>query len=242
MLNDGASLPASLQQRVPTREQLLAHAVCVDADRWRRLTADLGLDQPGNLFGLDRWVNISRGDILRMADGEITPSTATQLLYASLAWGLGVKARRLPTRLESLTNDGVPKRLEHAWTAVREGRSPRECYEVLLTPKGRGRIYYFGPAFSTKYLYFASGTRKTPQCLILDAVVAKNLRPIAWPASPTAAWWSETYGRYCDLLGRWATAMDAPDPVGPDQIEMAIFKLRPGFRPVGARPCDPLVG
>lgn len=165
---------------------------------------------------------------MRIADDTISTTTAVQLFYASMAWGLGTKARRLPTRLQSLNDDGVPQRLEDAWAAVREGRSPSECYKVLVTPKGGGRIYYFGPAFATKYLYFANGTRDMPGCLILDAVVSRNLRPLAWPASPTGGWWPETYGSYCDLLARWASELNTPsNTVGPDQVEMAIFKLRP---------------
>ena len=112
-----------------------------------------------------------------------------------------------------------------AWTAVREGRSPQSCYEVLLTDRGRGRIRWLGPAFATKYLYFATGLHRPPACVILDAVVARNLRSLtAWPASPTYGWWPATYGRYCHLVTRWARDASSPEhPVWSDQIEKALF-------------------
>jgi len=146
------------------------------------------------------------------------------LLYLSLAWGLGTKASRLSPRLTALSKnmDRAPGLLREAWSATRTGQSPQTCYEILLSPKGRPRIPWLGAAFATKFLYFASGANPAPQNLILDAVVAKNLRESAWKASPTSGWWSETYASYCTLLARWAAESDQ----APDQVEMMLFHLR----------------
>lgn len=227
MIDLDAPLPDVLLPLVPTREELLhLHPITVDADRWRRLATELELPLPGATFGEDRLVALSRGDVLQVAEREINGDNAVQLFYASQAWGLGTKARRLPTRLRALTRDGSVQLLEDAWSAVREGRSPAECYELLITPKGRTRLFYFGPAFATKYLYFAGGMRLRARCLILDAVVADRLRPHAWPQSPSTGWWPETYDRYCELLKRWAHQLEGTGvPVAPDQVEHAIFAL-----------------
>lgn len=227
MIDLDARLPELLRPLVPTREELLqVHPIRVDANRWRRLTAELELAQPGELFGEDHWVTLTRGDVLGYAEREINSDNAVQLFYASQAWGLGTKARRLPTRLRAITHDGSTQLLEDAWSAVREGRSPAECYELLITPRGRARLFYFGPAFATKYLYFASGMEVIPSCLILDAVVAARLRPYGWPNSPGSGWWSETYGRYCELMQRWALELEGTGlPARADQVERAVFAL-----------------
>jgi len=226
MLNEGAQLPEALLAHIPTREDLLQHGVEVDWARWRKLTAELGLSEPVGPFVGPGRTTVSRGDLLRMADSPITSTAAVQLFYASLAWGLGRKARSLANRLRPLGDAATQKRLAEAWSAVREGRSPEECYESLISQTGAGRIPFLGPAFATKFLYFATGTRQEPQCLVLDAVVATKLRSIAWPDSPTTRWWPSTYGRYCALLARWARESHSEDmPVAPDQLELALFRL-----------------
>jgi hypothetical protein len=114
-----------------------------------------------------------------------------------LAWGLGTKGRLLRTRLDWFSRDpAAPTRLVQAWTAVRDERAPQECYETLLTPRGRPLIKYFGAAFATKYLYFAHGLTQTPKNVILDQVVATQLRGSAWPAAPTTGRWYSTYQHY----------------------------------------------
>lgn len=226
MLDDGAGIPSELLSRIPTRDGLLDHRVEVDRSRWQLLSSSRGLPPPaGPLLGVGP-VSIARGDVLRTADAAISMDSAVQLFYASMAWGLGKKARNLHRRLQALSSEATRQRLADAWEAVREGRSPVDCYEMLIDPKGRGRIYYLGPAFASKYLYFATGTTAAPRCLILDGVVARKLRPLVWPNAPTAGWWPATYGRYCALLERWAVEQSLLGrPTQPDQIEMALFRL-----------------
>ena len=224
VLDENASLPPALAARIPSREEVLNHEVSFDATRWRRETNELGLPGFEPRLGNEGVAELKRRDIMQLADGAISPASAVQLLYASMAWGLGRKARNLRQRLAGLQGEGTPERLVEAWTAVRDGRSPQECYEVLLTARGRGRIRWLGPAFATKYLYFATGLYRPPSCVILDAVVARRLRPLAWPGSPTYGWWPSTYGRYCHLMTQWAKTADPSDnQVFPDQIEKALF-------------------
>lgn len=231
MLNLDAPFPTVLVAALPTAQQVADHSIKVDAGRWRGLLRSLPLPEAGPVFGdADGWIEMSRRDVASLADADISPDNAVQLLYATLAWGLGGKARLLPTRLEQFAkNDAAPELLAGAWESVRAGRDPQECYELLLTPRGRARVSYFGAAFATKYLYFAHGTDHAPRNLILDQVVATRLSPYAWPDAPTSSWWSSTYRRYCDLMGSWARQagdLQARE-VRPDQVEMALFRLTP---------------
>ncbi|PRZ15612.1 hypothetical protein BCL67_10872 [Nesterenkonia sandarakina] len=99
-----------------------------------------------------------------------------------------------------------------------------------MTEGGAGKIKGLGPAFATKFLYFAEGSTNEPRHVIIDKVVSTNLRRDAWPESPTAAWWPETYERYCNLLARWASeASERPEvnrTVRTDEIELALFKRK----------------
>lgn len=230
-LQDDAPLPDVLRQHLAgsTRADVLGHDVEVRPGRWMAQTAKRGLPAPVGRFASGDTFRISRGQVLAAADNDITPENAVQLWYAAMAWGLGTRARSFYQRLDGLADDFDTNNalLVDAWAAVRSGAEPQDCYRVLLTEKGATRITFFGAAFVTKYLYFAHGTTTPVRNLILDEVVATNLRPHGWPESHTGAWWPTTYQRYCDLLGAWAR--DATEargaPVQPDEVEKAVFQL-----------------
>lgn len=219
------SLPAEVAARLPSRSKMLSHAVMVDAARWARETERHGLPAPTGTLAEHEQVAISRADVFEHADADITAESALQLLYLSLAWGLGLKARMLRTRLRCLSeHDGHGDLLAHVWERVRAGADVRECYELLTTGRGAGRIRYFGPAFSTKYLYFAQGTTAEPRLLIMDKVTTTRLR--AWyPNLATAGWTPPTYAWYCNLLAAWAEQAESRygTRFTADQIEMALF-------------------
>jgi hypothetical protein len=219
------ALPQDHRDRIADRECLLNHSIMVDPRRWQSELHKRSLPAAGGqLASSANKLEVKRGDVFRSADEEVTDTNALQLLYLSLAWGLGTKASRLSPRLTALAKniDRAPGLLREAWTATRSGQSPKTCYEILLTPKGQPRIPWLGAAFATKFLYFASGSELIPQNLILDAVVARSLRGSAWKASPTYGWWSDTYANYCDLMARWADEANA----APDQVEMMLFRLK----------------
>lgn len=219
------ALPQDHRDRITNRECLLNHWITVDPRRWQRDLHERSLPAAGGqLAASANKLDVKRADVFRLADEDVTDANALQLLYLSLAWGLGTRASRLAPRLTALARniDRAPGLLREAWTATRSGQTPKTCYEILLTPKGQPRIPWLGAAFATKFLYFASGSDLIPQNLILDAVVARNLRESAWAASPTYGWWSDTYANYCDLMTRWANEANAT----PDQIEMMLFNLK----------------
>jgi hypothetical protein len=197
--------------------------------RWRTAIAAAGLPAPTGVMGTDETFSLDRAKILDFASGEITDDNALQLLYLSLAWGLGWKGFRMTSKLRGIgqtDRSTTTTLLVQAWEAVRAGAPSQDCYEVLVTPEGRPRIKQLGAAFATKYLYVATGSG-TPRTPILEAVVANSLRPIAWEDAPTTAWWSSTYARYCDLLSRWASeaSRHTGEPVRVDQIEKMLFSL-----------------
>ncbi|MCC3265900.1 hypothetical protein [Arthrobacter gengyunqii] len=156
------------------------HSIEADGNRWQKALADRDLpalegplSNPGLTF-------VSRGDVFELGAREITPENAFQLLSYSLAWGLGMRARNFNKRLDGLAEDPerAAKLLVRAWTVVRSGERAEDVYSILTTSKGKAWITQFGPAFSTKFLYFAQGPDVPPRYLILDEKVASHLHEV----------------------------------------------------------------
>lgn len=229
MLNIHASLPADIRTTLPGPEAVMGQAISVDGARWGRALSERSLPPlSGKLADSDR-IMVNRQDVFNRGDQKLTIENAFQLLYYSMAWGLGLRASRLHQRLDSIAEhqDTAGELLVRAWESARVGAPVKEAYSLLTTSTGAGQIPWFGPAFSTKFLYFAQGNGAEIRHLILDKIVASNLHKDVWPNAPTGAWWPETYERYCSLLTRWAAESSKSPQVNrtvrSDEIEFAIF-------------------
>ncbi|WP_104055650.1 MULTISPECIES: hypothetical protein [unclassified Arthrobacter] len=231
MINADAPLPEDLFAALPGEDAVLGHAIAVNCDRWQDALSTRGLPPLQGALAGPGVTKVSRGDVFELGVREITPPNAFQLLYYSLAWGLGGRAPRLHQRLNALAahQDRAGELLVDAWQAVRNGESAQDVYGVLTTDRGAGRIPWLGPAFSTKFLYFAQGQDVPPRYLILDQVVARNLSDV-WPGAPKAAWFPDTYARYCAVAGSWAEQaterLDGSRKVRADEIEFVLFNRR----------------
>lgn len=242
MLNEDEPLPDDVFARLPGTSAVMNHAVSVDTDRWKRALAARGLPSArGKLAGTNS-TTLTRKEVFDLGDQTPTVENAFQLFYHSLAWGLGTRAPRFHQRLDGLASrqEKASELLLAAWQMVREGAPTHEAYGTLTTSRGAGRIPWFGPAFSTKFLYFSQGSTVEPRHVILDQVVAKNLRHDAWPQAPTAGWWPETYERYGRLLSHWAREagerLDKRRHVRADEIELTLFRRHlPIVRPASER-------
>jgi hypothetical protein len=235
MLNPDAPLPDHVYNRLTSRVPVLNQSVKVDATRWQQALHIRRMPMPVGKLASRGQVALTRADVFAVADQDPEPEAAIQLLWHTLAWGLGPRAQRLHARLDAIADqDGASKRLVEAWVSVRDGDDPKTSYQILTTDRGASRIRWLGPAFSTKFLYFAQGQAVAPTHLMLDNVVATNLQATAWPDAPTAGWWPITYGSYCALMQGWAAEASGRSgrEVSADEIEFTVFKDR---RPASAR-------
>ncbi|MBC2590391.1 hypothetical protein NPA35_00670 [Rhodococcus aetherivorans] len=90
-------------------------------------------------------------------------------------------------------------------TAAGLSRTDPEKTYALLYPGNRTLIPFLGPAFFTKFLYFAGAGAPTQPSLILDSRVATALHRAGWTSLGTRGGWpAQTYRRYTALLARWA--------------------------------------
>ncbi|WP_424307558.1 hypothetical protein [Gordonia sp. (in: high G+C Gram-positive bacteria)] len=114
----------------------------------------------------------------------------------------------------------IPRSSPHLSFEAR--RDPLAAYS-LLRPGRRNAIRYLGPAFFTKFLYFAGGGDPHHRSLILDSRVASTLRTHGWDSlraggnRPAA-----TYSRYTELIARWSSELGCRG----DVIEMWLFDSR----------------
>lgn len=233
MINLESPVPRAILEDLSGPRAVMNHVVNVNSDRWQKVLSDRGLPVPEDKLASGGRIMISRAEVFKL--GQQVPSRAAsfQLLYHALAWGLGLPASWLHLRLDGLAEDPdrAAAKLEEAWLATHAGRSPSEVYTILTTERGSGRIKQFGPAFATKFMYFAQGPTVMPNLLILDSVVAGKLRGEIWPDARADAWAPSTYEAYCQLLERWAvqatSLLGAGTPVRADQIEYTLFKTKP---------------
>lgn len=182
---------------------------------------------------------LNRADVwAHAADAQQDDASALRLLWHALAWGVG---------LDSLRNEG--RRLDAiAADPHRAARLLQEAAALSLTqlepayavlhPRGAGLIKQPGPAFGTKYLYFAGGGAPNHPSLILDARVATTLKQAGWTSLPTGGWLASTYRRYSDLMARWCAELSTLNaPCTGDMLEFALFHKSRRF--ARSRPAAP---
>lgn len=184
---------------------------------------------------------LSRGRVFEVAEQAYAAGEWLPLLVASYAWGQGRNGYG-PHRLAKVLGanpDKVEGALQNS-VAKLQTEGSVEAYKAL-----RGTVTWLGPAFFTKFLYFAgriAHPAKGPSPLILDGRVASSIRGIAedvyssadlpdpgglaawlWP---NAGWSPYRYGVYLDWaqkVTRQVHAASAAWPARGDLLELALF-------------------
>lgn len=184
---------------------------------------------------------ISRGDVFDIAKSARSDGEWLPLLAATFAWGYGPSGLGYARFLKIAARDGVEESLKGA-VDVLDAAGSVAAYKQL-----QGEVRGLGPAFFTKFLYFAQGTRPLPPGpLILDARVAASCRTLArtclleagtdaqltdeltsWQWGQTG-WTAHRYGVYLDvvtgLAEHLAESSEGRWPTGrPDVVELALF-------------------
>ncbi|MET8719980.1 8-oxoguanine DNA glycosylase OGG fold protein [Streptomyces misionensis] len=232
--------------------------------RYARGTASHGIDYlPSSWTAVEPWPasladrsvpgprTVTRGDVTAVAVAASRSENWAEAFVASQVWGYGRRGYG-PGRTRTV--------LDHSWDGEvfdwavsllrREG--PVVAYEKL------NGVHRLGPAFLTKFLYFAGlvlPEAKGLPPLILDMRLARVLRRHAtnvghdaghdWAAPIAARIWRDggwTSHRY-DVYLRWMHAINSRLttevngwPASPDILELALFASawHPQVRPPGA--------
>ena len=185
------------------------------------LAKGIDLEFPGADVTGERF--LTRGDLFRMGEGVHDEASLMKFCWHVVAWTSRGSRRNNVRRIESLAahTDVLREAYELAYDGDVAG-----AYSALVLP-GRARIPHFGPAFATRFLYFAS-EGADPRCLTLDARVSQALSQVGWAMSASVAhgtfshtWPVDTYVSYCELLESWAVQLGPPATA--DMLERALW-------------------
>lgn len=185
--------------------------IAVDLRWWNTALSESGA--PGGPLQIDNTqseqVLLSRRQAFTAAADLSTSQAVWRLLWLSMAWGTGSRRRLVHRRMRTVAAE--PHRyVEVLAKAADCSRTDPGTACALLYPDNRTRIPFLGPAFFTKFLYFAGAGNPDHPSLILDSRVATALHHAGWTSLRSGGRWpADTYQRYTELLARWATEQSA---------------------------------
>ncbi|MFE6337991.1 hypothetical protein ACFVOK_32970 [Streptomyces sp. NPDC057798] len=218
-----------------------AHTVRYTPGRWAQITPWPKALAPTSAGGD---AAVSRAEVASAVTNALRREAFKEALIATYVWGKGKRGTpggSGPATLHKiLAFDGLDTALATAVNALREHGAP-QAYAAL-----QGQIPGLGPAFFTKFLYFASHAlppARGPRPLILDRVLSRRLRQLAAAVGresghdvdgSIAAWvWSDgnwsphRYRIYLSFMhaaaGQLAASDSWPSGAAPDLLECALF-------------------
>ncbi|MFF4214617.1 hypothetical protein ACFYZE_35915 [Streptomyces sp. NPDC001796] len=218
-----------------------AHTVHYTPSRWTQITPWPSALASTSCEG-DAAVN--RAQVTSIVQDALRREAFTEALVATYVWGKskgGSPGGSGPATLRTiLAADDLEAALAGAVTALSE-HGARAAYAAL-----RGHVAWLGPAFFTKFLYFAGKTvppANGPKPLVLDRVLARRMRSLASavgretghdPDSSIARWvwrdqdWSphryQIYLSFMHAAAHQAASTDGwPSDTSPDLLEYALF-------------------
>lgn len=169
--------------------------------------------------------SIARRQLFELGDAcRDSGSDVLALFVASYAWGTGrtgYGAYRCAKILEGNAGAVEERLAEGLRRASQEGTLAAYYF---FNNRSEGRIFGYGPAFFTKFLYFGmrGGTRRSgPKPLILDKVLATAIRELSLGKLklPNFNFTTTQYATYLSYLRRISKDVD----VSPEELEYGAF-------------------
>ncbi|SFT60828.1 hypothetical protein SAMN05660657_01832 [Geodermatophilus amargosae] len=169
----------------------------------------------------NRRIRVQRRDVFALAEQAHTPVGAVHTYVAAAAWG-SRSGREVSRRLRAFTDvEAVAAKLA-AVTGILAADGAEAGFTALL--HGDQRIAHVGPAFGTKFLYFAGYkcVPSGPQPLILDENTGVAVQRLTGAPCPYVQVSPTDYAGYLRMLHRWAEAWGNCEP---DVVERAVFDV-----------------
>lgn len=150
------------------------------------------------------------------AKAGASEDAATDGFLATMAWGYGNVGYGAWRVAQAFKDRDPGRKLLDVVVALRSA-GPQAAYRLMAGPS---RLHRIGPAFGTKFLYFADSRRHNRRALILDRLVAEWLRLNTTFRVNPVPWAPSRYDAYLDQMHEWAEDLE----VEPDAVELAIFQ------------------
>jgi hypothetical protein len=168
---------------------------------------------------------VSRAQVTERVQGEVHGGDPIAALAWCNAWGYGASGYGVRRHNDVAAQSSVESGLRRAIQLIEENE-PIEAY-YALNNRSEAHVRGLGPAFFTKFLYFVhrgrhgsepSSNPDHPVPLILDAIVARQMRVLGIPGAPrgNAGWRTPDYAFY---LGFANAVTDGP----PEKVEAELF-------------------
>jgi hypothetical protein len=215
-------LPADVP--LPCEEEVTGQSIPFDRERWLAHLPDatwwpVRLDTCPRV---GRWPQVDRHTVLGMAEAAGTVEGRRHLLVAALVWGTGTKVRSV-NRRGRIFEEPSAEQLDHRLGAVVTMLRQEGAVAAYEACRGSLRTAHLGPAFFTKFLYFAGYHESAGpyRPLILDSVVSQALKHHGIVAAnwPLNGWSTRQYAQYLDIVHRQAESAGA----SPHRVEAAWF-------------------
>lgn len=222
-------------------EAIDEHAVRWDPLSWSKgFASQTRLPEPGRLQDAvarlaeaterpgGKWI-VRRGDVFELGRGDVI-----ELFLATMAWGYG-RGWGWWRTAQIIEHAGQPSaggdqlqplidKLNHLANLARSGPTT-DLFSAWSDATHVARLVGLGPAFATKFAYFAGYDRQTGRGpLIADLLVAWAMWALAdvWDVRHEAP----CYAEYLAVASRWAEAYGCR----PDEVERALFSIGPAIR------------
>ncbi len=168
-----------------------------------------------------RTISVRRRDVFALAEEAHTPVGPVHTYVAAAAWG-SASGREVNRWLRAFTDVETVARKLAAVTSILSADGTSDAFTALL--HGEQRIAHLGPAFGTKFLYFAGYQRvlSGPQPLILDKNTGIAVERLTGHRCPYVQVSTGDYLKYLHVLHRWAKAWGDCEP---DVVERAAFDV-----------------
>jgi hypothetical protein len=201
---------------------VMSHQVNWNPLSWKRQGLEMFKPQISKFASECRQVKIqhviSRQDVLTLSE------SFEDVFIGAMIFGYGPVGYG-PFRIGRVINENpdLLEKLKGQYFAA--GNSPRESWESHTQSN---RIKYLGPAFATKFAYFAARRQRSKGTVPLIADINTSSAMSSLAGIPRSVEKSERYLEYVDLAHTWGA--DIGGGYGVDEVERAVFKIGANIR------------
>ena len=201
---------------------VMSHQVNWNPLSWKRQGLEMFKPQISKFASECRQINkrhiISRQDVLTLSESVEDVFIGAMIFgYGPIGYG--------PSRIERVIseNPGLVEKLKNQYESAADG--PRESWESHTQSN---RIKYLGPAFATKFAYFAARKQQSNQAIPLIADINTSWALWSLTGIPRSVEIQDSYMAYVDLAHTWGA--DIGGGYGVDEVERAVFKIGANIR------------